>query len=86
MLPLFKKSLFWDSNSSEIDLMKNKRYVIERILKFGDFGDYAWLKNTYAPQEIIAVIQRDRSELDKKSRNFWFHIYNIKNTYAPRNT
>lgn len=76
-LPLTKKTLFWDTDTNTIDIVKNKRYIIERILKFGNLADYAWLKDTYLPDEIKKVITRDRSELDKRSLNFWYSIYHI---------
>lgn len=78
MSPLTKKTLFWDTDTSTIDMVKNKRYVIERILKFGNLADYSWLKNIYSANEIRKVITRDRSELDKRSLNFWKNTYNIK--------
>lgn len=86
MSPLTKKSLFWDTDINTIDMVKNKRYVIERILRFGDLDDYSWLKNIYQPAEIKEVITRDRSELNKKSLNFWCFIYKINNQYASRNS
>jgi len=86
MSPLTKKSLFWDTDIDTVDMVKNKRYVIERVLKFGNLIDYFWLKKIYQPTEIKEVITRNRSELDKKSLNFWYHIYNINNQHAPRNS
>ena len=82
---LEKKSLFWDTDPATIDLEKNKRYVIERVLRFGGFDDFNWLKSRYSTEEITTVIQRERSELDKKSLNFWSKMYNLEITYEPRN-
>ncbi len=86
MSSLTKKSLFWDTNTQTIDMIKNKRYIIERILKFGNLVDYFWLKSIYPTDEIKEVITRNRSELDKRSLNFWRNIYNINDRYAPRNS
>ena len=86
MSPLLKKSLFWDTNPETIDLQKNKRYVIERILRFGNFEEYRWLKDTYSPEDIRLVIERERSQLDRKSLNFWSQMYQIDNSHAPGNT
>jgi len=58
-------------------MVKNRRYIIERILKFGNLADYFWLKSIYRQDDIKEVILRDRSDLDKKSKNFWFNIYNM---------
>ncbi len=82
MLPLKKKSLFWDTDTNTIDLVKNKRYVIERVLKFGNVEDYSWLKNIYTLDEIKQVVSRNRSELDKKSLNFWHSVYHIDEQHA----
>lgn len=76
--PPFRQSLFWDTDLKNIDTKKNARYIIERILKFGSLADYSWLKITYSPDEIREVIMRDRSELDKRSLNFWRSLYNIE--------
>ncbi|MBI4994134.1 hypothetical protein HZC21_00610 [Candidatus Peregrinibacteria bacterium] len=32
----FRQSLFWDIDPKTIDLKKHKRYIIERILDFGN--------------------------------------------------
>lgn len=77
MSPLTKKNLFWDTDINNIDLREHKRYVIKRILKFGTPSDYSWLKSIYSRNEIKNVIEKDRSELDKKSLNFWSHLYSI---------
>jgi len=86
MLPSTKKTLFWDTNIDNLDLSKHKRFIIERILKFGDLSDYFWLKNVYLFKEISEVISRDRTELDKKSLNFWSNLYKVRvnNTHASR--
>lgn len=82
MSPLSKKSLFWDTDASRIDILRHKRYVIERILKFGDMSDYIWLVATYPESEIKKVIQRDRSDLDKKSLHFWQRFYQLSDPHA----
>lgn len=77
MSPFEKKTLFWDTDTNNIDLSKHKRYIIERILKFGDLTDYSWLKGTYSVDDIKEILKRERSELDKKSLNFWSIFYDI---------
>jgi len=86
LLTLTKKSLFWDTDINTIDMVKNKRYIIERILKFGNLADYFWLKSIYPSDEIKKVVIRNRSELDKRSLNFWCNIYNINDQYVSRNS
>ena len=84
MLPLTKKSLFWDTDTSTIDMVKNRRYVIERILRFGDFDDYRWMRSTYSKEDIKSVILEERSDLDPKSLNFWCHIFDIEESICTQ--
>ncbi len=80
-----RQTLFWDTNPEKIDLKKNKRYVIERVLDRGRIDEYKWLRSTYSPEDIKNVIQRDRSQLDAKSKNLWFRFYKL-DSYAYRNS
>ena len=47
MSPLTKKTLFWDTDVNNLDVVKHKRYIIERILQFGDMDDYNWMMENY---------------------------------------
>jgi len=84
MPPLTKKSLFWDTDINTVDMVKNKRYIIERILKFGDFDDYKWMQNTYSTKDVKNVILEKRSDLDPKSINFWCHNFGIKESICTK--
>ena len=84
MSSLTKKSLFWDTDVNSIDMVKNKRYIIERILKFGDFDDYHWMRNTYSTENIKDVILEERSDLDPKSINFWCNNFNIEESICMK--
>jgi len=84
MSPLTKTSLFWDTDINTIDMVKNKRYVIERILKFGDFDDYTWMRNAYSTEDIKSVILEERVDLDPKSINFWCHNFNIEESICTK--
>ena len=72
-----RQTLFWDADLKKIDLNKNKRYVIERILDRGRLDEYKWLRDTYSPEDIKNTITRERSQLDMKSRNFWSNFYRL---------
>jgi len=49
MKTLEKKSLFWDVG--EVDPEKNARFVIGRILNFGDLGDWQWAVERYGKRK-----------------------------------
>ena len=84
MSPLTKKSLFWDTDINAIDIVKNKRYVIERILKLGDFDDYRWMRGAYSAEDVKNVILEERSDLDPKSINFWCHNFGIEESICTK--
>ncbi|MBI3888398.1 hypothetical protein HY311_01245 [Candidatus Nomurabacteria bacterium] len=84
MSPLTKKSLFWDTDTSTIDLKKNKRYVIERILRFGDLDDYKWMRDIYSTEDLKNVILEERSDLDPKSINFWCYNFGIEESICTK--
>ncbi len=84
MSTLTKKTLFWDVDPSQIDIVKNKRYVIERILRFGDFEDYQWMRNVYSTEDIKNVILEERSELDPRSLNFWCHSFCVEESICTK--
>lgn len=84
MSPLTKKTLFWDVNVKSIDKVKNKRYVIERILRFGDFDDYRWMCKEYSNEDVKKVILEERSELDPKSLNFWCYNFGVKEAICTK--
>lgn len=72
---LEKNSLFWDV--VEVDPQKHARFVIERVLNFGDQEDFAWLRGFYEDDQIKEVVKRSRN-LNAKSQNFWCLYFNIK--------
>lgn len=75
METLKKKSLFWDT--AEIDPQKNSRFVIGRILAFGDREDFKWAEKFYGEEKIKQEVLNNRS-LDKKSLFFWRQFFNLK--------
>jgi hypothetical protein len=65
-------------------MVKNKRYIIERILKLGDFDDYLWMRNTYSVEDMESVILEERSDLDPKAISFWCHSFNIEESICTK--
>ena len=56
MTPLQNKSLFWDTDVRKLNPVAHKQYIIERILRFGDWEDYKWLRASYPEEEIKQVL------------------------------
>ncbi|ACX51959.1 hypothetical protein Adeg_0817 [Ammonifex degensii KC4] len=47
--------IFWDVRPESLDVREHKRFIIERVLEFGDEDAYRWMFATYADEEIVAV-------------------------------
>lgn len=72
----FSKNLFWDCDIADIELQKNKRYVIERVLTRAQRSDFDTLVSLYSREEIIASAKKSR-ELDPKTAHFCSWYFNI---------
>lgn len=62
--------LFWDTNPEKIDLKKNARYVIEKVLEMGSLDALQWIQKLYPTKLIVEVLEVSR-KITPKSRNFW---------------
>lgn len=67
----FRQSLFWDTNPKKIDKKKNARYIIERILEFGNLSEARWLFKKYPKSKIKKVMNLPRAQISKKSKSLW---------------
>lgn len=65
----FRQSLFWDTKPENIDKEKHKRYIIERVLEFGDDKEVKMIFQEYKRAEISSVANNSRS-LSPMTRNF----------------
>ena len=65
-----RQSLFWDVDPKTIDPEKHGRYIIERILDFGDDAEVRWVWRYYDHALIRDVVQRSRA-LFPETRSFW---------------
>lgn len=68
--------LFWDTDKKTLDLSKHKRFIIERVLRFGILSDIKWLLSVYNDQEIIEVLKTSKN-IDRKTANFWAIHYGL---------
>lgn len=62
--------LFWDTDPRSIDLKRNARYVIERVLELGSLDAMRWVQRLYPTRLIIETLEASR-KITAKSRNFW---------------
>lgn len=67
----FRQTLFWDVDPKVIDPDKNARYIIERVLDFGNTEEARWLFQYYPKKEIKRVMELPRSQVHDKSKALW---------------
>ena len=75
-LPGFLKKYFWDVDFSDIDKKINNRFIIERILEYGDKKAVRWLFKNYSLKGIKSVVYKSRF-LSPRSLFFWTLFLNL---------
>jgi len=77
MNTLFTKPyLFWDVEPAKLDVEQHKRFIIERVLKFGYPVDVNILLENYSGEEIAETVRLSRM-LDRKTATYWALHYHI---------
>ena len=71
-----RQSLFWDVDPKKIDLDKNARYVIERVLDFGNDKETKWMYRTFSHALIREVLEHSRV-LQPKTRVLWNELMKV---------
>ncbi|MDX2048409.1 MAG: hypothetical protein SFU87_16595 [Chitinophagaceae bacterium] len=79
----FSENLFWDADTSSINMQQHKRYVIERVITRGSLEDFKKLLELYPEQEIVNSLKKSK-ELDPKTRHFcsWYFKIPIHELHA----
>ena len=75
-LPRSAYRYFWDIDPGQLDVSAYPRYVIERLLEYGDFPELRWLFGRFSRQEIVDVLKRSR-RLSRRRAAFWALYFDI---------
>jgi len=75
-LPDFLKKYFWDVDFTSLEARKSSKYIIERILEFGDDEAVRWMVKNFSIEAIKDVVCSTRG-LSLKSANFWAVVLKI---------
>jgi hypothetical protein len=73
----FRKVLFWDIDTENLDLKKNRRLIIERVFSRGNLEEFAQILNYYSEREIREIVIKIGT-LDKKTLNFISRTFNLE--------
>ena len=69
--------LFWDTDPQKIEIRTFSKYIIERVLEFGNCQAFRWLQLVFPTKKIIEVLYTSRA-LSKKSKIFWEVWFSLK--------
>lgn len=75
-LPEHAYKYFWDIDPAKLDVSQYPRYVIERLLEYGDFPELRWLFGRFSSEEIVEVLKRSRALSRKRARS-WANYFNV---------
>lgn len=71
----FRPALFWDTDPKKLDTKKNAKYIIERIMDFGNEDDVRWMRRYYS-KSLLAQVVRESRVLGSSSRTLWTLLTN----------
>jgi len=66
----FRQSLFWDTDPEKLDIYKNAKYIIERIMDFGNDEEVRWMRRFY-PKSLLMKVVRTSKVLQPNSKTLW---------------
>lgn len=68
-----RQTLFWDVDPKTIDVKKHARYIIERIIDYGNDDEVRWLLRTYSSGLVGDVVKKSRV-IQKYSKPLWLAL------------
>lgn len=71
------KHLFWDVDRNELDINKNFRFILTRVLEYGLINDWILLYKHFGLEKITSETKKIRN-LDDKSLHFIAHLSDTK--------
>ncbi|MGD2178656.1 MAG: hypothetical protein PVG71_12635 [Anaerolineae bacterium] len=75
-LPDFLHRFFWDTDFGQLRASQHQRYVIERLLEYGDDRAIRWLSRTYGVSAIADVVRQSR-KISRNTANLWALVLDI---------
>ncbi|OYD16737.1 hypothetical protein CH330_01910 [candidate division WOR-3 bacterium JGI_Cruoil_03_51_56] len=76
VIPESVRRLFWDIRVETVDVKYHYRFIIRRVLDFGNPAAIKWLRATYPSQVIKEVVDAKRG-LAHKTVVFWTRYFKI---------
>lgn len=74
IIPDYIQHLFWDVKKESVDINRHARFIIRRVLDYGDVRAINWLRKVYSDATIKEVVQIKKGLL-RKTQLFWIEHY-----------
>lgn len=71
------KDVLWDTDLEKLDLIKNRRPIIERLMVYGRPEHIEWMLDNYKEKDLVETVRKSKN-LDKKTANYWAIRLGIK--------
>ena len=65
----FSENLFWDADPDDLDLARNRRYVVQRVLERGTVANIGRIIHMYGMPDVVATAKSLRA-LEPKALSF----------------
>jgi len=73
------QGVLWSYDVRDLDLEKDKEYIITQVLNYGTWEDLKLLYKLYPEKDIKKVVRYPRRGVwFKKVLNFWTTVFNIR--------
>jgi len=69
-LPEEFRKYFWNCDCDELSIEKYPKFIVERILCFGNIKEIKWLL-TKVNKDIFVKISTTSRRIDERTKNFW---------------
>ncbi|PIV12808.1 MAG: hypothetical protein COS47_00565 [Candidatus Nealsonbacteria bacterium CG03_land_8_20_14_0_80_36_12] len=78
-IPKKMQWLFWSVDVNDLDLKKDKNYIILQALNYGTWEDLKWLFKIYSEREIKNTVKNPgRGLWFRGVLNFWNLMFSLK--------
>ena len=77
--PRAQQWLFWDVNAEELDVKRDRDYILARVLEFGRLTDVKWVLSRYGMSGVHEFLRdRGHPELSPRTLAFWRVVLKAK--------
>jgi hypothetical protein len=75
-IPVEHRWLFWDVDPSAIDLDRDRRYVLGRVLERGRLVDVRWVVSRYGLEGVHEFFRAGaHPEVSRATRSLWHAVF-----------